>query len=168
MTLARHMPLVAAGRPGYRNSLCFRGRLRRSTDSHVLRAAWHELLDRCEIAWPEKTCLDVASASHISNGAMRWHDHSLSWNVIDMDPEFFWTDASHTNRKNEATAGQRLRIYYLYTNQPTAPDLTTMWKPNVIWMKNEIQELLSKEPLQNFLISSEVSAEVLYLLTLTK
>lgn len=54
MTLALHMPLVAAGRQGYRNSLCFQGCLRRSTDSHVLRATWHELLDGCKIGWTEK------------------------------------------------------------------------------------------------------------------
>ncbi len=106
------MPLVAAGRQGYRNSLCFQGCLRRSTDSHVLRATWHGLVGWIWNWLDWKTCLDVARASHTSNGAMQWHDHSWVGTAFDMDSESPWTDASHTNRKNEATVVQGLEFTY--------------------------------------------------------
>lgn len=93
MTLTLHMPLVAAGRQGYRNSLCFQGCPRRGTDSHVLRAAWHQLLDGCEIGWTEKPVWNWPE--RLTSVMVLCSDMTIVWvgTVFDMDPESLRTDA---------------------------------------------------------------------------
>lgn len=86
MILTLHMPLVAAGRQGYRNSLCFQGCLRRGTGSHVLRAAWHQLLDGCEIGWTEKPVWMWPEP--LTSVMVLCSDMTIVWvgTVFDMDP----------------------------------------------------------------------------------
>ncbi len=106
------MPLVAAGRQGYRNSLCFQGCLRRSTDSHVLRATWHGLLDGFEIGWTKKPVWMWPEP--LTPVMVLCSDMTIVWvgTAFDMDSESPWTDASHTNRKNEATVVQGQEFTY--------------------------------------------------------
>jgi len=83
----------------------------------VLRAAWHQLLDGCEIGWTEKPVWMWPEP--LTSVMVLCNDTTIVWvgTVFDMDPESLRTDASYTNRKNRGQGEKSLTVLKGYFSQ---------------------------------------------------